>query len=550
MSTESGQVRIGREFFAKIKLDYADWRWALVREFLQNCFDAPGCKITEITIESVPNAKNQTIMTVKNNGAPMNKDTLLGKLLTLGGSGKNFEGANTGGFGVAKTLLYLCHDQYEIHTGNLLVRGAGGEYSISEGAPFLNGTTSRIVLTSDTDEVNALRAKVLRFAALARWRGKLFVNGTHIPTDLRAGHKRRDLGWATIHTNQQAQNLCVIRLNGQPMFTRYTRFKGCVIVELAGKAYETLTSNRDGLVSKYANELSGLLTAIATDKKSALREQRASYKRYAGEIQRNEMKKPKESEQSITDIIGLAGVASLLKQAPDGPLVRIQGNAVPVGADPVPESAQHPGIRVVIESRNDEPDRSITLGPQFILKNSTGMTVPQWYVPGEKFTDRSRELVRSWTAILLKLYQLTNRSGAFSVGFSFDEESEAEHEGASPYGQVYYLNPIKLVTDGKRGGSRKMVSRFDGAWMDRYQLISLAAHEFVHGAYGLAEHDENYADVLTDLMILCMKHSNELQSLCTQSTGTHEESKDDDDRTRLYLSRVCGMSAEQLARLV
>jgi cyclopropane-fatty-acyl-phospholipid synthase len=32
------------EFFAKITLDYSDWRWALAREFLQNCMDAPGCK--------------------------------------------------------------------------------------------------------------------------------------------------------------------------------------------------------------------------------------------------------------------------------------------------------------------------------------------------------------------------------------------------------------------------------------------------------------------------------------------------------------------------
>jgi hypothetical protein len=29
-------IKIGREFFAKSKADYADWRWAWVREISQN----------------------------------------------------------------------------------------------------------------------------------------------------------------------------------------------------------------------------------------------------------------------------------------------------------------------------------------------------------------------------------------------------------------------------------------------------------------------------------------------------------------------------------
>jgi hypothetical protein len=79
------QVKIAPEFFAKIKLDYANWRWALVREFLQNCFDAPGCKQVDVSI--VEDAKS-TVLTVSNDGAAMDEDTLFNKLLTLGGSGK------------------------------------------------------------------------------------------------------------------------------------------------------------------------------------------------------------------------------------------------------------------------------------------------------------------------------------------------------------------------------------------------------------------------------------------------------------------------------
>lgn len=49
-TSTAGQVKIGHQFFTKIKADYADWQWALIREFLQNCFDAPGCRNVNIQI--------------------------------------------------------------------------------------------------------------------------------------------------------------------------------------------------------------------------------------------------------------------------------------------------------------------------------------------------------------------------------------------------------------------------------------------------------------------------------------------------------------------
>ena len=141
MSNEQ-QVRISPEFFRKIKLDYADWRWALVREFLQNCFDAPGCRSVEL---SVVTDGATTALTVVNDGRSMDRDTLVNKLLTLGGSGKNFQGENTGGFGVAKSLLYYCHAGYVISTGDMLVRGCGAQDTITAQLPVL-GTCSVITM--------------------------------------------------------------------------------------------------------------------------------------------------------------------------------------------------------------------------------------------------------------------------------------------------------------------------------------------------------------------------------------------------------------------
>jgi hypothetical protein len=41
---EKRQVKIGPEFFAKAKNDYANWKWAIIREFMQNSMDARPTK--------------------------------------------------------------------------------------------------------------------------------------------------------------------------------------------------------------------------------------------------------------------------------------------------------------------------------------------------------------------------------------------------------------------------------------------------------------------------------------------------------------------------
>lgn len=503
----NGQVKIGHEFFTKIKADYADWRWSLVREFLQNCFDAPGCKNVSVDVRADGDA---TTLIVTNDGAPMDRDTLVNKLLTLGGSGKNFDGDNTGGFGVAKSLLYYCHRGYTIATGELTVRGAGAQYAITEGEADTRGTTS--VITIDGDEAEDILQNVKRFAHFAQWRGVLTVNGEVLATDLKKGARRRDLGWGVVYTNNSFTNTCVVRLNGQPMFSRFTRFKGCVLVELTGKASETLTSNRDALRGRLDSQLSDLLTQLAVDKRSALREQRAEYKRYRGELMRNEASKPKEADQGLANIVDVAKIAALVATGECGGGKRMEA---------VPETAQGGGIRLVVESREDEPDATISVGPQFILKNATGMKTPVHYVPGEKFSRYSRDLVRSWTAVLMKLHQLLNKSGEFSVGFVFDGESVAEYERSSAYGPVYYINPVNVV---EADGKRRMEARYEGAWQDRFDIISSACHEVVHGAYDLGDHDEDYASQLTEVLAVAMRHADELTDLCRPVP----ESKPDD----------------------
>src|SRR5262245_12122396 len=96
-------VTIGPEFFTKSFNDYRDQFWAFAREIMQNSLDC-GATAIDITVVEVPD-DDQTLVVVRNDGAPMTRDILVGRLLSLGSSGKDFQGA-VGGFGKAKEILY------------------------------------------------------------------------------------------------------------------------------------------------------------------------------------------------------------------------------------------------------------------------------------------------------------------------------------------------------------------------------------------------------------------------------------------------------------
>ena len=139
--------KIGREFFAKAKADYADWRWSWAREISQNSMDCGASRIDII----IQRQGENTQIAVSNDGQPMTPDILVNKFLTLGGSAKD---GGVGGFGKAKELLVACHLHWSIRTGSLLAEGEGGEYELTSGLDPLNGTTTTVLM--DGDEVDRL----------------------------------------------------------------------------------------------------------------------------------------------------------------------------------------------------------------------------------------------------------------------------------------------------------------------------------------------------------------------------------------------------------
>ena len=141
----------------------------------------------------------------------------------------------------------------------------------------------------------------------------------------------------------------MVRIGGQPMFTRNIKFKGCVLVELTGASAQRLVASRDRLQYRYNDELDALLNELAVDTRSALKQQRAEYKRYQGEKVKAEGRQPK-AEPGL-DVAALVQTIS-----------QPEGNSQPQG-----------GTRSVAVSREN---RQVSIGPEFICKQCAGMQTP------------------------------------------------------------------------------------------------------------------------------------------------------------------------------
>lgn len=465
-------ISVGPHFFKKEFNDYQDWRWAVVREFLQNSIDCSSSKIS-VTVDE---QGDDTILTVENNGSPMTEDILVNKLLALGESGKNFDGS-VGGFGKAKIVLYFAHEEYTIRTGSLEVKGRGGDYSLERGLDDFVGTRSQIRISGLHSE--GLCRSVRRFARFAQWPGVLSLNGESLKCGQNKGTRRRDLGFGVVFTNKSDSNLIVVRIGGIPMFVQSTGFDRLVIVELTGRSDEILTSNRDGLVHPYSSELSSFITELSVDKRSALKPREPHYERFIGE-------KIGHSVRADVD--------------------ELVGSVVSGGSSDECESVATKSSQVKARNIHDSSVgelRRSQIASDFVLKNETGLAIPDYYCPDSReFSTYSKKLTRTWGRLLLELHRLFERSDAFSVGFVFDEECEAQFEQHSDFGKIYYINPARVVTQSS-SSSKSFKKRFKLTERDR--LLSIAVHEFLHGAGSYwGWHDENYANALTDMFAIVM----------------------------------------------
>lgn len=499
----ASSISIGPEFFAKAKNDYASFPWALTREFFQNSIDAPGSD--RIDVEVITVEGNVTQMTVKNNGAPMTKEILVGKLLSLGGTGKGFQGS-VGGFGKAKEVLYFCHRSYQIQTGDMLVEGSGAGYNLHEGCTeVLDGTRSTIVL--DRNLTDSLIENVKRFAAYAQWDGTIVLNGERLDCKLRKGSPRREFEWGTVYTNKTFSNRVIVRVGGIPMFSHRTDLDRTVIVELKGASVDVLTSNRDGLVYKHEDEFDQFLLDLVTNKSRALKAQNPTYTHFSGAKYRATKENP-ERKLGGTNARSLAGdVGPVLAAFAGGTAVPTGGETVLVRNDRIGVmeantlTAEGPAVAGDLPEMFEATPVSV-ISEEFVLKNETTLKIPDYYQPdSDQFGSYGKKLARIWGRLVLELHRMEGLEQEFAIGFVFSDDCEAQYEKTREYGVVYYLNPAEVATQ-KNSESKSFRKRF--ALTERDRLLAIAVHEFVHGL-GFSGHDENYAGKLTDVFARVMK---------------------------------------------
>jgi hypothetical protein len=465
-------VTIGREFFVKSFNDYRDKFWAFAREIMQNSLD---CGSTEIYIRIGECAEdNTTTVVVRNNGEPMSKEVLVNKLLSLGSSGKDFQGT-VGGFGKAKEILYFAHKQYKIHSGIWVVEGQGAGYNLySNPDVYLAGTRSVVIWDGLVGD--GLRGKFKRFIELCGRRScRFWIDEAPVQSAIPRFMPARPLvhdndEWAQLGICKFEENLLLVRIAGIPMFVERSDYKRTLVLELQGDSGKRLTANRDGLRFPHSTHLRDLITQLAVDRRSALKREEPVYTRYGG---------PK-----------------LERWKPPQPLVDVgdepMDDSPPICVAASTASWEHAGggIQVVPQSRTDR--LTSLLAHEFITKNCLNRRVPREFDPLDvRFSNYSYWLTRAWSGCLVELHTLCDEDDKFSVGFVFSDEVEAEFEKTKEYGRVYFINPAVVR-------KRSMKHRFRKA--DRGQLVALAAHEFVHGAKGLSYHGEDFANVLTDVM--------------------------------------------------
>jgi hypothetical protein len=472
----SNSVAIGPEFFTKSVNDYRDKYWAFAREILQNSLDC-GSTWIDIRLDE-DEANDRTLVVVTNNGTPMTREIIEGKLLSLGSSGKDFRGA-VGGFGKAKELLYFAHHSYAIDSGSWRVVGSGAGYEIEPGE-FLLGTRSAV--TWEGTVAGVLRDKFRRFIHLLGRRGCQFtLDGEAVEPEIPRFRKIRPLEldgveWANLAAFKHEDNLLVIRIAGLPMFVERSDLRLTIVLELTGDSGSRLTANRDGLKWPYSTRLNDLMVQMAVDRRSALTLEEPVYTRCAG---------PKlgidpNSQPGARPATPAAGAAGEIRVAARG-------------IEP-PDAGG--GIRVEVRERREAPMN--VLPYEFVVKNCVKRKLPREFDPLDiKFSDHAFWLANAWSGCLLELYALHENPGKFSIGFVLSQEVEAESEKSAAYGQVYFLNPCHVT---KKAITRRWKKANRGA------ILATAVHEFVHGALDVSYHGEDFANKQTDVMGMVLNH--------------------------------------------
>lgn len=279
VTTEARQVQVPHSYFQKAKSEYADWRWAMIREFIQNAYDAQA---TAIDFRLTANATGRIALRVDDDGIGMDQDTLENVLLCMGGSKK--PAGSIGGFGIAKAILFFAHHAYTIQTRELLVQGSGGEYRLQVNSVSIDGTKTTVELADGVSMLDAWRERITRYVracfmeysigrpVMIRLDGQELLQNNDCVYDFSVQTPLGAMWYDEIQGSSRSE--FVVSVAGLPMFTEtfYSSANQSALsggIELhAGSA--ALTANRDGFTSAVREEFAKVVGGLVQNQ-SAVR---------------------------------------------------------------------------------------------------------------------------------------------------------------------------------------------------------------------------------------------------------------------------------------
>lgn len=546
---ERGSVRIGRDFFTTALRDYYDWAEKWWREAIQNAVDAGA---TQIVCRVEEQSDGTMLISIEDNGGGMTEEVLLDKFLVLGGTTKATTAGSTGGFGKAKELLILPWLEWEIHTQDKIVRGAGIEYEVTS-ADFFAGT--RLTVKMPADQTTTAVACLSFIGKCDLPTVRFTVNGEAVRANLRVGEQVRVFGpedrpLALLHHGKKNvfQSLLLVRVNGLFMFSSWvsSTVKGQLIVEVKRPSIEVLTANRDGFrdwelsngVQGFVNELSADTTSALRKKKNLLREKfRGAGKFTAKEKEREQRQietalldavrdyEPRTQKLAPKDIARVEEI--LAKLAPEEPppaeeeLSEVERAAAPMIRErlieKIEERRAEAGATVTFRSSPDLAhamlDDTVILGPShmeavmrqlswepdfFIINEVEGFKVPKKFFP-ESMAPNIRKLARYWAELCRFVLIQLGSTEAFGVGFIIEDGVGAQYV-AEEDEHWLMLNPFvrdrsKMLSSSRWPQDAAILSVADDE--DLRWLYAAAVHECTHMADGISKHDEVFAAAMT-----------------------------------------------------
>lgn len=514
---QKGQIRIGAQFYAAALKDYShEWPERWWREAVQNSVDA-GAREMKCVTRQLDDGNWE--ITADDDGRGMDRETLLDKFLVLGGTTK-VAGGTTGGFGKAKELLVLPWISWEVHTRDVIVRGAGIDYDVIE-APYREGTRLTVVMPGDKHTSGADAMGFIKKCNIPRVH--FTVNGEAVKADLKVGRPVESFGdLAEIYydpKNDDYPYYMLVRTNGLFMFSEWLHNKprGLIVMELLKPSVELLTANRDGLADRQLKDsVNRFAGKLAIEAKEVLRQkEKRIRKKFRGtgkfEIDENRLRaamferlgtmepqgdKLGRGEHSLS-AQQIAGLVDILRDVtPVEETVYTDEAGEPLAGkasfriDPELAGQMMAGLALSGPSQVEIAVKQLAWEPDFYVVNEIpGYNIPKKFFP-ESMTANVRKLASYWAELCRFVLIQLSCGKSYGVGFLFYPEHQAEY---APEGDEDWLmlNPFH----GSNPETDEMFDLSDDG--DLARLFSLAVHECTHMAYNVSEHNQDFASALT-----------------------------------------------------